>query len=85
MPNDVAVVGFDDIPMAAELDIPLTTLDMPLPEVCRTAVEMLMDRLTGRVSGAARQVLLQPELIVRASSLKVEDAHDAPGAKEKII
>jgi LacI family transcriptional regulator len=83
VPEDVAVVGFDDIPMAAELDVPLTTLDMPLSEICRTAVEMLMDRLAGRTPDTARRVLLQPRLIVRASSLKVEDAEDAPGAKEE--
>jgi LacI family transcriptional regulator len=85
VPEDVAVVGFDDIPMAAELDIPLTTLDMPLSEVCRTAVEMLMDRLSGKTRDPARQVLLLPKLIVRASSSKVEAANDSPGAKENML
>jgi LacI family transcriptional regulator len=84
VPDDVAVVGFDDIPMAAELDIPLTTQDKPLSQICKTAVGMLMERLRGKAPEAPRQVILQPQLIVRASSGKEGAAQDAPGAKERV-
>lgn len=84
VPKDVAVVGFDDIPMAAELDIPLTTLDMPLSDICETAVAALVQRLSGKSPDVPRQVLLQPNLIVRASS-GGEAVTDAPGAKARVL
>ncbi len=69
VPEDVALVGFDDIPLAAQLDVPLTTIDMPLDEVCRRAVDLLMNRLSGETDEAQVYVETTPKLIVRASSL----------------
>jgi DNA-binding LacI/PurR family transcriptional regulator len=65
--QDVAIIGFDDAPMAQYLWPPLTSVRQPIREVGRKCVEMLVALLEGRAP-AERQVLLQPELIVRASA-----------------
>ena len=63
--EDVAVVGFNDVPIAKELPVPLSTVRSPLREMGALAVTSLIDRLGGRPTGSAR---LQPKMIVRASS-----------------
>jgi len=47
IPEDVAVAGFDDIPLAAHLRPALTTVRQPLQDVARLAVERLLARLAG--------------------------------------
>jgi LacI family transcriptional regulator len=77
IPEDVAVIGFDDIPLAAQLDIPLSTVDLPLEDVCRTAVDLLLSRLGGDLHGPPKNVVIEPRLIIRASSLAA--AHPPQG------
>ena len=66
MPHDVSVVGYDDIPEAAYLVPPLTTVRQDLGEVGRRGVELLLALVDG--GPAQRHVMVAPELIVRASS-----------------
>lgn len=63
--QDVAVVGFNDVTLAAELPIPLSTVASPMVEMGRQAVTMLLGMLEGE-QGSTQ--LLVPELCVRASS-----------------
>jgi LacI family transcriptional regulator len=65
--EDVAVGGFDDIPLAAYVSPPLTTLHQPIYEIGRRACAMLLDVLSGRAPPDSH-VLLTPSLVVRASS-----------------
>ncbi len=70
VPEDLAVVGFDDIPIAAFPEIRLTTIGQPKYEMGVMAVEILMDRLkNGDGPGEAkRRVILDPCLIKRNSA-----------------
>lgn len=68
VPEDVAVVGYDDIPFAACAEVPLTTAAIPMRRIGELAAEILFDRLDGVGGDEHRQVLLLPELIIRASS-----------------
>lgn len=68
VPEDMAVVGYDDIPFAACARVPLTTVAIPMRRMGDLAAEILFDRLDGVAESESRQILLQPELIVRASS-----------------
>ena len=68
VPEDMAVVGSDDIPFAACARVPLTTVAIPMRRMGELAAEILFDRLDGVAGSGPRQILLQPELIVRASS-----------------
>lgn len=49
VPDDVAVVGFDDIPLAAHTDPPLTTIRQPLRQMGEAAARMLLSHLDGAV------------------------------------
>lgn len=66
VPQDVSVVGFDDIPDAAHLWPPLTTVRQDFAEIGRRALAILLDEITG--STDARHDQIAPELIVRSST-----------------
>lgn len=66
VPGDVAFVGFDDLPLAALPDPPLTTVHQPIYEFGVRAVEILID-LIENGSTPPRKVIMHTELIVRAS------------------
>ncbi|MCU1538383.1 MAG: LacI family transcriptional regulator [Humibacillus sp.] len=66
VPHDVSVVGFDDVPEAAYLIPPLTTVRQDFPAVGRQAIEHLMAAIGDGTDLATR--LVAPELIVRHSS-----------------
>jgi LacI family transcriptional regulator len=68
VPDDLTVVGFDDIPLAALVTPPLTTCRVPRYELGIQAVRLLLDQINGCPSGCAAHVVLQPELIIRASA-----------------
>ncbi|WP_067792366.1 LacI family DNA-binding transcriptional regulator [Actinomadura formosensis] len=63
--SDVAIVGFNDTPLAAELPLPLTTIRSPMHEMGRRGIQMLARLLAGE---PVEPELLRPRLIVRASS-----------------
>lgn len=65
--RDVAVVGFDDIPMAQYVRPALTTLRQPIMEVGERVVDMVLRLIQGE-EPVERNVLLLPTLIVRDSS-----------------
>lgn len=65
--RDIAITGFDDIPLAEHSHPPLTTIRQPVYDIGRRICDMLVRLLRGEEL-AERQVLLQPELIVRESS-----------------
>jgi DNA-binding LacI/PurR family transcriptional regulator len=67
VPDDVSVVGFDDIRLAAYTSPPLTTVRQPATEIAQRATELLMDLTEGKQVEVKRH-LLEPELIVRESS-----------------
>ena len=67
VPDDIAVVGFDNIPLAALVTPPLTTCHVPRYELGAKAVELLLEQIA-HADGDAREVILQPSLIVRSSA-----------------
>jgi LacI family transcriptional regulator len=75
VPEDVAVVGFDDIPLAASLVPPLTTVAQPIAEIGRVAVSMLVSLIEGRE--IQQRVVLPCILRVRHSCGAVLRQRDA--------
>jgi LacI family transcriptional regulator len=65
--QDVAVVGFDDIPSAEHASPSLTTIRQPIFEIGERLVEMLIDIIEDNLL-TEPQTLLQPELVIRQSS-----------------
>lgn len=66
LPDDVSIVGYDDIEVMSHMPVPVTAVRVPGAEIGRTAARLLLDRLEGRPH------LVPPEseakLIIRASS-----------------
>jgi LacI family repressor for deo operon, udp, cdd, tsx, nupC, and nupG len=67
VPEDISIVGFDNIYFAAVTDPPLTTIDQPSRRLGFEAMRLLADRLAG-VAGPKRGVEVPYRLIVRAST-----------------
>jgi LacI family repressor for deo operon, udp, cdd, tsx, nupC, and nupG len=67
IPDDLSVVGVDDIRYARYTDPPLTTVAQPMRQMGEIAVRVLLDLLGGRVA-ATEQVTLPHTLVVRAST-----------------
>ncbi|MFO7274322.1 MAG: LacI family DNA-binding transcriptional regulator [Bacillota bacterium] len=72
VPDDLSVVGFDDIQMAALVCPGLTTVRQPAREMGRLAMTMLLERIRGEFTGPGRRQVFQPELIVRGTTRRRE-------------
>ncbi len=68
IPEDIAIVGFDDIFAAAMISPPLTTVNQFKLNLGRRAAEMLFERIDGSVTGNGRSEEMPFELIVRKSA-----------------
>jgi LacI family transcriptional regulator len=64
--RDVAVVGYNDVPLSSFLPVPLTSISSPMFQMGQEAMTMLVDLISGRT---AEPRLLTPHLMVRASTL----------------
>ncbi|WP_432561814.1 LacI family DNA-binding transcriptional regulator [Kineococcus sp. SYSU DK003] len=67
VPDELAVVGYDDIGFAATATVPLTSVRQPRELLGRTAVELLLAQVEGR---PAQQIVFEPELVVRRSTAR---------------
>lgn len=65
VPDDLALVGYNDIPVAAQLPVPLTTVRSPAQQIGATAVGKLLDLVGGQ---EVESVRLPVELVVRGTS-----------------
>jgi DNA-binding LacI/PurR family transcriptional regulator len=69
IPDDIAVMGFNNEPGDMLMEPALTSIDQPALEMGKKAAEMLLAQIRG--SGAAKTVVLQSELITRKSTMKL--------------
>ena len=72
VPEDVSVVGYDDIELSSYLDVPLTTVRVPKREMGRRATQLLIQHVEATDSGKVEKVLLRAELVVRGSTRVLE-------------
>jgi LacI family transcriptional regulator len=68
IPEDVAIVGYNDIPLATRISPTLTTMHVPVHEFGVVAANLVLDQVD-RVASPRRQVLFTPELVVRGSTV----------------
>ncbi|MEI9999951.1 MAG: LacI family DNA-binding transcriptional regulator [Verrucomicrobiota bacterium] len=66
IPDQVRLVGIDDLPFAGLLPVPLTTVHQPSREIGRVAMAVMLDRLA-QPTLPARDVLLDSRLVIRES------------------
>jgi LacI family transcriptional regulator len=68
VPEDVALVGFDDLPAALIVSPFLTVAAQPAYEMARKATEILLTRLSGHETDPYQEIVLPPEIVIRQSS-----------------
>lgn len=71
IPHDLSVIGFDDIVLTEVVQPPLTTIRQPIREITRYAVERLIGRIQGTVTGPVEHLSLPANLVVRASTAPI--------------
>lgn len=70
VPNDVSIMGFNDIPQSAYTIPPLSTIKVYKEHMGSTAVKLLLERMAGRT--ISQKVIIQTELVIRKSTKEVK-------------
>jgi LacI family transcriptional regulator len=73
VPEDIAIVGYDDIEFAAAAAVPITSVRQPALQIGRTCARLLIAEATETTEETPhdhQRVVFQPELVVRASTLR---------------
>ena len=81
VPDEMAVIGFDDIPICQYTTPALTTMRQPLEKMGVLAVDLLLQRIRSEDHYKARHVRLQPELTIRASTRRQTLLQSVPISK----
>ncbi|MDP9861734.1 MULTISPECIES: substrate-binding domain-containing protein [Streptosporangium] len=68
VPEDVALIGYDDIDFASASAVSLSSIRQPTHRLGRAATELLLDECDNPESHAHQQIMFQPELVVREST-----------------
>jgi len=68
VPEDVAIVAFDDIPLVFTIEPFLTVATQPAREMGKRAVRLLLERIKGEVGRPSQQIILPTGMIIRTSS-----------------
>ena len=76
VPEDVSVIGFDDIPLLDYLPVPLTTVRVPKYRMAEIATEMLIRHVESKTAIPPQKVYLEAELVIRASCRPLHPAGD---------
>jgi DNA-binding LacI/PurR family transcriptional regulator len=68
VPQECAIIGYDDIDFAAAAAVPLSSIRQPRSQLGRTAAQLLFDEIGEGAGHTHRNVVFQPELVARAST-----------------
>jgi LacI family transcriptional regulator len=75
VPEDVALIGYDDIEFSSAAAVPLSSIRQPTYQLGKIATELLLDECDDPDGHAHQQIMFQPELVVRESSGRGDAAH----------
>jgi len=68
VPDEIAILGYDDIEFAAAAAVPLSSIRQPREQLGQTAAELLLDEVNNPDKHGHRHVVFQPDLVVRDST-----------------
>lgn len=71
-PDDISIIGYNDIPLTDHVDPPLTTIRLPSYQLGRLAAELVAASVAADTAGTAR-LTLPPELVVRRSTAQLQE------------
>ena len=80
-PEDISVIGFNDMPFIDRLRPPLTTVRFPHYQLGTEAAQLLLERISGG-DGPVKILYLAPELVVRGSTAPCAPAASKPGGAQ---
>ncbi len=89
VPGDIAIVGYDDIDVAADSAVPLTSVRQPTYQRGQTAAKLLLEEADHTAQHEHRRIVFTPGLITRASSQPesarpaAQETLAAPGASDR--
>lgn len=84
VPEQLSVVGYDDVDLAAHSVPPLTTVAQPMAAMGQAAVELLVNRLQGKQPHrATEQIVLSARLVIRGSTAAPRSGGDRTSRKEE--
>lgn len=69
VPEDISLVGMDNIDMGARLKPKLSSVSIAQSEIGRTAAELIFKRLKNKEDGISKKIIFEPRLVVRESSI----------------
>jgi hypothetical protein len=85
IPGDVALVGFTELKLAESIDPPLTSLAQPTKEIGRIAAQLLLEQIEPKGIFVSQTVVLNRQLNVRESSLKLKSINRALPFRDAIV
>ena len=71
MPEDLSLIGFDDIETSSHLEVALTSISQPIDKMGQMAVEILVERSEKKDSKELQKIVLEPKLVIRESCRKI--------------
>lgn len=71
VPHEIAVAGFDGIEEGQCLDLPLTTVELPVEPLCRAALDVLLPAIAAGAGNASQQILIPTRLLVGPTTMLV--------------
>lgn len=71
IPEELSLVGFDDIEASSYLEVPLTTISQPINKMGEMAVQVLVGKNEKKHSEKLQEIVLEPKLIIRRSCRKI--------------
>ncbi len=74
VPEDIAIVGYDDIEFAAAAAVPLSSVRQPRQQLGHSAAQLLLEEAVGDPAHKHRQVIFEPEFVARQSSQAPDEA-----------
>jgi LacI family transcriptional regulator len=74
IPNDVSIIGFDNLPMSVTMDPPLTTIDVSKRKIGYLAITILDDLINASESQPSVKITVGADLVVRSSDMRLKTA-----------
>lgn len=71
IPQDISVIGFDDITISNYLELPLTTVVQPKLEIGELASKLILERIENKDKPAVQHIVLKPKLVIRSTTKNI--------------
>lgn len=72
IPDDISIIGYDDLKFSSILKPPLTTIKQPKYRLGKLAMEQLLEIMEDRSDKSVRRIILRPELVIRKSCCSID-------------